>query len=42
MNATFRLHWKDRDRPGTDSEGSLPNWGGGPPDVGELGLDPTI
>jgi len=42
VNATFRLHWKDRDRPGTDSEGSLPNWGGGPPDIGELGLGATI
>jgi hypothetical protein len=41
VNATFRLHWKDEQR-GTEPGTSVPNWGGGPPDFGELGLDSTI
>ena len=40
VNATFRLRWHDEKR-GTDSDGNVPNWGGGPPDFGELGLTPA-
>ena len=40
VNATFRLRWHDEKR-GTDSDGHVPNWGGGPPDFGELGLTPA-
>jgi hypothetical protein len=42
VNATFRLRWKDERRGTEPNDSTLPNWGGGPPDLGELGVGATV